>query len=64
MVKVVFLFDTILVCTYILLMVVLILFLWYKQKKDQLLLECLDRVFTQTKYEMVVFSFYLIITTI
>ena len=46
MAKVVFIFDTILVCTYLLLMVVLILFLQYKQRKDQLLLECLDRVFT------------------
>lgn len=64
MALVVFTFDTILVCTYLLLMVVLILFLHYKQRKDQLLLECLDRVFTQTKYEMVVFSFYLVITSI
>lgn len=64
MAKVVFIFDTILVCTYLLLMVVLILFLQYKQRKDQLLLECLDRVFTQTKYEMIVFSFYLVITSI
>lgn len=64
MALVVFTFDTILVCTYLLLMVVLVLFLHYKQRKDQLLLECLDRVFTQTKYEMVVFSFYLVITSI
>lgn len=64
MVKTVFIFDTILVCTYLLLMVALIVFLHYKQRRDQLLLECLDRVFTQTKYEMVMFSFYLVITTV